>query len=289
MSKVSLVKGEQRRKNVLNSLLNIEEETRKAIGEKQVLIKPNFVSSSLQKAATHIDQVRGILDFLSRFYKGKITIAEGSANDTFEGYENFGFLKLKEEYPFKIDFLDLNRDDYSEVEILKGEKVKVSRLALSSDLFIVSVAKIKTHDTVIATLSIKNLLMGMVIKEDKAKVHQGIKEINRNLLLLARQRMPDLASIDGYYSMEGSGPTQGDLVKTRVALAGLDPLAADRVALEIMGIDPEDVGYLVYCAKSNLGKYNLGDIELVGERLESCKTRKFKLHSSIERQLTWKK
>lgn len=289
MSRVSLVKGEQRRKNVLESLLSIEEEIKEAIGDKKVLIKPNFVSSNLQKAATHLDHMRGILDFLSRFYKGKIIIGEGSAGDTFEGYENFGFFKLKEEYSFEIEFLDFNKDDYSEIEISKGEKIKASKTALNTDLFIISAAKIKTHDSVVATLSVKNLLMGMVLKEDKMKVHQGVKEINRNLFLLARQRMPNLASIDGFESMEGNGPTQGALVETKVALAGLDPLAADRVALEIMGIDPGDVGYLFYCGENNLGQYNLEDIEQVGEDLKSCKTRRFKLHSSIKKQLTWKK
>ncbi len=273
----------------MNSLLNIEKETRKAVGDKTILIKPNFVSSTLQGAATHLGHMRGILDFLSRFYKRKIIIAEGSANDTFEGYNNFDFFKLKEEYPLEIEFLDLNKDDYSEIGILKGEKVGVSQMALNPDIFIISAAKIKTHDSVVATLSIKNLLMGMVLKEDKMKVHQGVKEINHNLLLLANQRMPDLASIDGFEGMEGDGPTQGDLVETKVALAGLDSLAVDRVALEIMGIDSRDVGYLFYCGENNLGQYNLKDIEVVGADLKSCKAIKFKLHSSIEKQLTWKK
>lgn len=283
------MKGESRRENILNSLLNIEQEIKEAVKDKKILIKPNFVSSNLQKAATHLDHMRGILDFLSRFYEGKIIIGEGSANDTFEGYQTFGFLKLREKYPFEIEFTDLNKDDYLEVKISKGEKIKVSRMALNPDIFIISAAKIKTHNAVVATLSIKNLTMGMVIKEDKMKVHQGVKEINRNLLLLAERKMPDLASIDGFYSMEGNGPTRGDLVETKVALAGLDSLAADRIALEIMGIDPEDVGYLVYCREDNLGQYGLENIEIVGEDLESCKTRKLKLHSSIEKQLTWKK
>ena len=289
MSKIALTKGNFRRKNVFESLRLIEKEIKDKIGEKKILIKPNFVSPSIQKAATHIDHMRGILDFLSQFYKEKIIIAEGSAGDTFEGYENFGYFELKEEYPFEIEFLDLNKDDSEEVLISNQTSVKVSKTILSLSYFIISAAKLKTHDAVIATLSLKNLLMGMVLKEDKMSVHQGIKEINRNLFLLAEKRMPDLASIDGFYGMEGEGPSHGDLIETKTAIAGLDPLAADRIGLEIMGIDPEDIGYLIYCQEGNLGEYNLDKIDIVGAKLNNCKPeRKFRPHSGWEKMLSWK-
>jgi len=56
-----------------------------------------------------------------------------------------------------------------------------------------------------------------------------------------------------------------------------------------MGIDPEDVGYLVYCGRRNLGEYNLGKIDVVGTELEDCRSEKrFRLHSTIRRQLLWK-
>lgn len=290
MSKVGLVKGDSRRKNVFGSLKLIEEEIKEKIGEKQILLKPNFVSPILQKASTHIDHMRGVLDFLSNFYKGKITIAEGSAGDTFTGYENFGFFKLKNEYPSPMEFIDLNKDDFQEVEISQGEVVRVSKTILDSSYFIISMAKPKTHDSVVATLSIKNIAMAGVVGRDKVKMHQGPKDTNDNMLYLAKKRMPDLASIDGFYGMEGEGPIYGNPVELRVAIASLDALAADRVGLEIMGISPEDVGYLIFCAKENLGEYDLNKIEIIGEKLENCKSkRKFHPHSSIERQLLWKK
>lgn len=289
MSKVSLIKRDSRRENILESFKLIGKEIKEKIGERIVLIKPNFVSSTIQNAASHIDQIRGILDFLSAFYKDKIIIAEGSAGDTFEGYENFGYFTLQKEYPFEIEFVDLNKDDFENIPISKGESVRVSKTILNPSYFIISAAKLKTHDTVVATLSIKNIAMGGILREDKKKMHQGIKEINHNLLLLAERRMPDLASIDGFYGMEGEGPTYGDMIETKTAIAGLDPLAADRVGIEIMGINPEDVGYLVYCRNEGLGEYNLKKIDILGANLEDCKSeKKLKLHSTIKRQLLWK-
>jgi uncharacterized protein (DUF362 family) len=288
-SKVSLVKGDSRREIIYRSLKLLENEIKEKIKGKRVLIKPNFVSTKVLKAVTHPDQIRGILDFLSEFYKEKIIIAEGACGDTFSAFQNFGYFKLKEEYP-QIEFFDLNKDEFKEVLISKGERVRVSKTILDPDLFIISSTRIKTHDTVIATLSLKNLVVGMILEEsDKAKIHQGIKEINYNLLLLAKERVPDLASLDGFESMEGEGPVVGDMVKTKVAIASLDFLSADRIALEIMGIDPNDIGYLLYCHKEGLGNYDINEIEIVGDRLKECVfKRKFKMHSRFSEMLLWK-
>ncbi len=289
MSKVALIRGDSRRKNVFQSLKLIEKEIREKLEGRKALIKPNFVSSSVQKAATHIDQIRGILDFLSEVYEGKIIIAEGSSENTFEGFRNFGYLKLRDEYQLPMEFIDLNKDDFEMISISKSESVRVSETVLDPSFFIISAAKLKTHNTVVATLSVKNLAMGMVFLEDKGKIHQGLKEMNHNLLLFAKKRMPDLASIDGFYGMEGEGPIDGNMLRCEVAIASTDSLAADRVGLEIMGIDPEDVGYLVYCGRKNLGEYDLGKINVIGAELEECKSKKrFRLSSTIKEQLLWK-
>ena len=289
MTKATLIKGESRRENVLKSLKLIEKKIREKINQKTILIKPNFVSSTIQKASTYLDHIRGILDFLSEFYQGEIIIAEGSAGNTFEGFENFGYFDLKEEYSFPIEFLDLNKDEFEQIPISNGELIRFSKTILNPKYFLISAAKLKTHDTVVATLSIKNIAVGGILKEDKMKIHQGIKEINKNLLFLAQKRIPDLASIDGFEGMEGEGPVYGTEVKTKVAIASLDPLAADRIALEIMRIDPKNVGYLVYCEKEGLGEYNLSKIEILGNKLNDCiYHRRFKLHSTIKEQLGWR-
>jgi len=289
MSKVALTRGDSRRKNIFESLKLIEKEIREKVEGKKVLIKPNLTSSSVQKAATHVDQIRGILDFLSEIYEGRITIAEGSSEDTLEGFRNFGYFKLKDEYELPMEFIDLNEDDFEIETISKSASVRVSKTCLDPSSFVISAAKLKTHDAVVTTLSIKNLVMGMVMSRDKQEVHQGIQEINHNLLLLAEKRMPDLGSIDGFYGMEGQGPVDGNMVRCAVAIASTDSLAADRVGLELMGIDPEDVGYLTYCGRRNLGEYDLGKIDIVGTELEECRSeKKFRLHSTIKRQLLWK-
>jgi len=74
-AKVSLVKGSERRQITFQVLKNIEDEVLGSLGgKKKILIKPNFVVTSRQLAATHVDAIRGILDFLRPHYKGQIII-----------------------------------------------------------------------------------------------------------------------------------------------------------------------------------------------------------------------
>jgi len=98
-SVVSLVRGESRRKNVSDALVAIEDQIAPQLKRKKyVVIKPNNVSTVNQLAATHPDALRGILDFLAPRFRGPVVIAESSAGNTLEGYENFGYNRVASEH-----------------------------------------------------------------------------------------------------------------------------------------------------------------------------------------------
>jgi uncharacterized protein (DUF362 family) len=145
----------------------------------------------------------------------------------------------------------------------------------------------KTHDTVIVSLSVKNLAMGSIVSADKKSVHQGIKETNRYIAGIAEQVWPDLAVIDGYEGMEGDGPSRGEAVPLGIAISSTNALAADRIGCEIMGVDLHDVGYLHYCAERGLGEADLKKIDVLGERIGDC-IRPFRLHRNVREQYAWK-
>lgn len=261
----------------------------KGLASRQPVIKPNFVSSTIQLASSHVEQIRGILDFLSSIYTGRIFIAEAACYDTKEAYSNFGYMDLPREY--NVELVDLNESSYEMRSISDRDgnpvAVRVSSLLLDRATYLISAAKMKTHDTVVVTLSIKNAAVGGLIGDDKKAVHQQIYQTNRNIADLAGQAWPDLASIDGFEGMEGDGPTRGSPVPLGLALASTDALAADRVACKIMGIDLQSVGYLHYCADRGLGEAELSKIEVLGEKLSSC-IRPFRLHSCVSEQYAWK-
>jgi uncharacterized protein (DUF362 family) len=86
--------------------------------------------------------------------------------------------------------------------------------------------------------------------------------------------------------MEGAGPGGGTPVESHVAIASTDFIAADRVGLEVMGINPEWVGYLAYCGQAGVGQYDLTKIEVVGATIASVQ-KKYQLHPEIQKELEW--
>lgn len=284
ISKVSIAKSKNRYDTVKKAIelikVDFESKIRKA---KRILIKPNFVSVYNQLASTHKESVKALLDIITKINSSKIMIAECSAiGNAEEGFKNYGYLELKKEY--NIEFVDLKDDEFKLFEIFDERfnkiKVKISKTILKSD-FRISICPMKTHDTVIVTLSIKNMAVGSII-ENKWLIHQGYKAINLNIFKIAEITMPDLAVIDGYIAMEGNGPVNGSPKKLGVAVASTNPIAADWVSTKIMGFDPKNVGYLFYLWKKYKPK-----IKIIGENIEKIKT-KFTPHSTYKKQLEWK-
>jgi uncharacterized protein (DUF362 family) len=108
---------------------------------------------------------------------------------------------------------------------------------------------------------------------------------NQNLAELAKATKLDLVVLDAMTGMEGEGPLLGELVTLGVAVASVDPLKADGIGARLMGLDPEDIGYLWYLQRDGYGDYSLAG--LVGERIEQY-SRKFKMHSRYAEQEKWR-
>lgn len=288
MPRVSIAKGTGLVDTTRRCLDAISDEIQAAVASRRVVIKPNFVSSTIALASSHVEQMRGILEHFAGYYSGKFIIAEASAENTLEAFENFGYHALVKEYGVRL--VDLNVGPFEKLIIRdragKELPVGVASLLLDRENFVVSAARLKTHDTVVVALSIKNLVMGGIRRADKKLMHQGFRQINLNIADLAMRLWPSLSVIDGIKGMEGEGPIRGSPVDSGIVISSIDPLAADRVACEAMGVDFSKVGYLRYCAERGLGEADLQGIEVVGEKLPDC-VRPFRLHSTVEKQYAW--
>jgi uncharacterized protein (DUF362 family) len=259
-------------------------------GKGKILIKPNFVSTSKQLAATHVDAVRAVLDFITNHYSGKVIVAEGpSASSLQRGLRNFDYLKLEGEYG--VDFVDLNEDNSMDVEVwgsgLNKINVEVAKTVIESD-YRISVTPPKTHDFTIVTLSIKNMAVGSLVGwRNKSRIHQGYKAINLNIAKIAKLVLPHLSVIDGFVGMDGNGPVNGEPVNLRIAIAGLDALAVDATAARVMGFNPLEVGYLYYLNDWGVGEAEAEKIEVLGVPTAEV-SRRFKPHRAYREQLEWK-
>ncbi len=301
---VALVKGEQRRKLIYDALVAIDDQIRPGLKRKKyVIIKPNNVSTQRQLAATHADTLRGILDYLAPRFKGPVVIAESSAGETLQGYENFGYNKVAAEHRRqKVSLVDLNQEaKYQVIPLidpdLHVQPVRLAARLLDPDAFIICSAILKTHNAVVATLSVKNMTLGAPLHQapketprwnDKRRYHGGVRQTHYNMMLTAVKMRPFWGAtvIDGYEGMEGDGPGSGVPVPHRVAIASADYIAADRVGVEVMGVNPSWMGYLIYCGQVGLGQYDLAKIDVRGEDIAAVR-RTYRLHSDIERELRW--
>ena len=185
-ARVALVRGESRSGNVMAALESIADQVRLDT-VRQVLVKPNFVSVNRQLAATHVDAVRAVLDFVRARYEGPIVVAEGAAmSPTREGFRNYGYEPLVEEYT--VELVDLNADDTLPVQVydrrLRPLTVYLARTVAEAD-YRVSVGPPKTHDTVIVTLSIKNMVMGALVNPQAVRHSGGTPGLAQRLAGLA--------------------------------------------------------------------------------------------------------
>jgi uncharacterized protein (DUF362 family) len=302
-STVALVKGDSRRQNIAQALTAIDDQVRPGLkAKKYVVIKVNNVSTVNQLAATHADAIHGILDYLEPRFKGPVIVAESSAGDTLRGFEEFGYNRLvTERRSQKVQLIDLNREaKYKAIPLIDYDLHAVStRLAarlFDPDAYVICAAMLKTHNVMVATLSIKNMAVGAPLHSvpgeapwnDKRKTHNGVRQTHYNIFLTQQTMKPFLgaAVIDGYEGMEGNGPSSGTPVPSRIAIASTDYVAADRVGVETMGINPEWMGYLRFCGEFGVGRYDLAKIDIRGEKIEAVR-RKYALHQDIERELQW--
>ena len=300
--RVGLAQEGERRKNVYRAMDLVRADLEGKIRQ-QVMLKPNFLSSTNQLASTHADAIRGAIDFLLSCPSPpqEVIIAEGSNHDSGEAFDNFGYRDLIDEFDLPIRCVDLNQETSwktEEIYLADGTEytVHIPQTVLQCPCTI-STAIAKTHDCCCVTLALKNMIMGTIRKEDRVKVHgfrshdqrqlpDEARRINVNLIRLARHLMPDIGVVDGTVGLQGNGPGGTDAVELGVAAASVDVFAVDAVMAKVMGFEPLDLGLLQYGNQRGMGVADLERIDPVGCSIaEVC--RPFKRHDAVELQLQW--
>jgi uncharacterized protein (DUF362 family) len=301
-STVAIARETDRRRTVYSSLKSIDKELQaKMKGKRYVIIKPNFVNTVNQLAASHVDCMRGILDYLSHSFKGPVAIAESAAGNTLQGFDNFKYGALASEYrKQQIKLIDLNDEaKFERVALLDADlhivPCRIAARLVDPEAFVISAAMLKTHNTVVASLSIKNMVLGAPLHQankettrwnEKRKYHVGLRQTHYNMMVTAQRLNWGASVVDGWEGMEGNGPNSGTPVASRIALASTDYVSVDRVAAETMGINPDWLGYVKYCGQLGLGQFDGKKIDVIGPKVAEVK-KSYRMHPDIERELQW--
>jgi uncharacterized protein (DUF362 family) len=238
---------------------------------KSVLLKPNFVEYIAGvEVNTNPMLVSAAAEAFRTLGARSIVVAEGPGHqrDTYLVLAESGLeAQLRRQ---KLAFVDLNRDELIKVAMRANytglDHLWLPRTVLAAD-FVVSMPKVKTHHWAGLTLSMKNMF-GIVpgIKYGWPKNILHWKGIHRSILDICATVPIHFVIADGVIAMEGNGPLHGthrDLGK--IVLAD-DPVAADFVCAQLMGLNPSLVWHLAR-ASQFLGNGSPGRIDLVAERL----------------------
>ncbi len=307
-----IAKGLDRADNAFRALQLFKRQIAAAIGNKRVVVKVNFVWYPSGLPCTHVAFTEGILEFLKSIGKRDVVVAESSATGSaMGGFDYNGYWSLTKRYPIKL--IDLNQEGFSSVQIWQNgdinntaqTTIRVSKMLLNPNNFIISAAPMKTHNTVLVTMATKNVAMGAPVYDvgngggswnqpgnhsDKNTMHGPLgapsgtgsgydyQVLNDNVYRLVKVYgiRPRLAVIDGYQGMEHNGPVSGTAIATpqHLAVASLDWLAADRVGLALMGskvnVPLGDTGQpfpacLNYLWQAGLGEWDINNIRVIGE------------------------
>lgn len=163
------------------------------------------------------------------------------------------------------------KNAFLKTEIPSGVYLKTifaARLALEADV-IITLPKLKTHASTWYTGALKNMF-GAVATRTRKHAHAlaAYESFSGSLVDIYSVLKPQLAIMDAIVGMEGEGPRHGKKRSLGLVLAAYDSVALDAVASKIIGFDPMEIYTTKIATERGLGNGHLGEIEVVGERID---------------------
>lgn len=170
-----------------------------------------------------------------------------------------------------VEIVQLNRPVRTRVE---GADVGISRVAFEADA-IINLPKLKAHQQLGATFALKNMygcICGLGGKEKAywhfARGHD--KELFCRMVVgVYRKLSPVLTMIDGIVAMEGQGPINGQPRNVGYLVAGVDPVACERVCCDMVGFRSAELPLLQTAVKMNIGLPFSKPVEILGDRFDA--------------------
>ncbi|MDI6775326.1 MAG: DUF362 domain-containing protein [Verrucomicrobiota bacterium] len=258
--------------NIRTALAAIDLST---IRGRTVLIKPNVGRIALPRSGINVspEAVAACIDALREAGAARVAVGESPilGVNALEAFESAGVADVARERA--VELLDLDRDRPVDLKLRQCAilpRVRLCRAAKSFDVTL-SLAVMKTHMHTGVSLSIKNA-KGMLYRRQKVAFHQlkGCKDAAEDVRALdvaisdfVAAFRPHIGVIDGWIGIEGLGPSAGAPKKANLAVASLDPVAADAVACRLMGIDPATIAHLRLAAEKGVGVLDLEKIRTV--------------------------
>jgi uncharacterized protein (DUF362 family) len=195
-NKAAIIKGDDRKENIIKSLGLIREDLEPIRKAKNILIKPNLVALKPDFANTHVEAVEAVVEFIREVVPDTpITIGEASATafynklPTSKVFNDFDYYRLERKYNNLVltDFDNENEFIHSPIQSIVGDTdLRIAKRSEEFD-YKISLSIPKTHNFAMATFGIKNMA-GLVLRQDMAMIHgmKGGIEVDAPKTLLDR-------------------------------------------------------------------------------------------------------
>ena len=244
----------------------------------RVLLKPNMLLAKPPEKAvtTHPEVLRGVIELVKEAGGVPLVGDSPGVGSARRVAEKSGMFRVIEETGAELV-------EFSESTEVAGngmfKRFEIARPYMQADRLI-NIAKLKTHEMMTITCSVKNLF-GSIIGTSKAAWHLKAgaeRELFARLLLeIYLLRKPDLNIVDAIIAMEGNGPGSGDQRHVGLIMGGTNPVAIDVIAAEIIGIPRKLLHVERMAKKLKIEGSERHLIRTIGADLEDVKIKSFRL------------
>ncbi len=217
-----------------------------------VWIKPNIGWNRRpeQAATTNPDVVATLVSLCFQAGARRVAVSDNSCNSAPASFARSGIQAAAQKAGADVFTLDERK---FRPTALKGKTLanwQVYADVLSADMLI-NVPIVKHHGLCRATLGMKNL-MGLAGGE-RNRFHQNLPG---TVVDLAAFLKPTLVVLDGVRVLTANGPVGGNLADVQrrdTVAAGIDQVAVDAFGATLLGLKPQDVGYIAEAHARRLG------------------------------------
>ncbi len=232
----------------------------------RVVIKPNigWNRTPEQAANTNPDVVGEVVRLVVAAGAGKVWLTDASVNTAEQCFARSGIEKAAKAAGATVIRPDASA--FREVNV-SGKLLRTGDVLfpfVEADR-VINIPIVKQHGLSLASMSLKNWYG--VLGGQRVKLHQNI---HLSIIDLAAMVKPTLTIMDATRILLANGPTGGSLADVKqmdTIAAGSDEVALDAFGATLLGLNPNDVGFIVEGMKAGLGTpqwQSLKTVELGG-------------------------
>lgn len=163
-------------------------------------------------------------------------------------------------------------------------KRKFNNLALAGELLdydkVINLPKLKSHGQMGITLATKNLF-GCIVGHAKGRWHfmagRDLHAFAGILVETAFTVNADLHILDGIIGMDGNGPSSGRVREIGLLLASANPVALDRVVVEIIHKSPDQFPIFAAARELGIAGVDIEQIAIMGETIKDLRISDFEI------------